>query len=139
MKKIIPVLAYFFISALSPIRKNSAFIATIIFLLFFSPHKGFSQWQQTLGPGGGFSTGLYAKGDTLLTGNFENFSFYFIGPPQGTLYKSTDHAQLWKRDSTGFYGKPISLTGSGSTIFAATLTDGIFRSTEVIMKQELKR
>jgi photosystem II stability/assembly factor-like uncharacterized protein len=125
MKKIFTLITYLF--ALRQLSK--AFLIFIQIICLF-PFLGYSQWQQTSGPGGGFSTALYAKGDTLFTGNFENFSYYAIGPPQGTLYRSTNHAQLWLRDSTGFYGKPISLASKGNTVFAGTLTDGIFRSVD---------
>jgi hypothetical protein len=42
---------------------------------------GYNQWQQTSGPGGGFSRGLYAKDNALFTGNFEHFSFLPLALP----------------------------------------------------------
>ena len=110
--------------------QNGNTLLFFILIAAFPIFKTAAQWQQTTGPGGGFSTALYAKGDTLFTGNFENFTFYSIGPTLGTLYRSTDHGQLWFTDSIGFYGKPVSLTSTGSTVFSATLTDGIFRSSD---------
>gem|GEM_PF-2235459 len=101
------------------------FPGIIILLISLS---SFSQWQQTLGPGGGWSTGLFAKGDTLYTGNYSEDAWFHIGPPHGTIYRSTNHGQLWLRDSTGFYGKAITFTGMGNKVFVGTLTDGIFRS-----------
>ncbi|MEO6583531.1 MAG: hypothetical protein ABIO05_04365, partial [Ferruginibacter sp.] len=88
----------------------------------------FSQWNQTLGPGGGLTTTLFAKGDTLFAGNFEHNTLNNTNPDAGTLYRSTNHAKRWSKDSTGFYGVPNAFTNNGNTVFVSTSTDGIFRS-----------
>lgn len=88
----------------------------------------FSQWHQTLGPGGGLTTALYAKGDTLFAGNFEHYTLTNTNPDAGTLYRSTNHAKTWSKDSTGFHGVPNAFTNNGNTVFVCTVSDGIFRS-----------
>ena len=90
--------------------------------------RSFAQWQQTSGPGGGFTTALYAKGDILFAGNFEHFTLNSTDPNAGTLYRSTDHGQHWTPANTGFTGVPLSFTNNDTSLFVATLTDGIFRS-----------
>lgn len=99
-----------------------------VVLLICSSYSIFAQWQQTSGPGGGLTTALYAKGDTLFAGNFEHFTLTNPEPKAGTLFRSTDHAQRWFKDSTGFHGIPNSFTNNGSSVFVSTSTDGIFRS-----------
>lgn len=90
--------------------------------------RSFAQWQQTSGPGGGFTTALYAKGDILFASNFEHFTLNSAVPSAGTLYRSTDHGQRWAPSNTGFTGVPLSFTNNDTSLFVATLTDGIFRS-----------
>ena len=90
--------------------------------------RSFAQWQQTSGPGGGYTTALYAKGDILFAGNFEHFTLTNTDPNAGTLYRSTDHGQRWAPSNTGFTGVPLSFTNNDTSLFVATETDGIFRS-----------
>ena len=64
----------------------------------------------------------------LFAGNFEHFTLNSTDPNAGTLYRSTDHGQHWTPANTGFIGVPLSFTNNATSLFVATLTDGIFRS-----------
>ncbi len=90
--------------------------------------SAFAQWTQTSGPGGGLTTTIYARGTTLLCGNFEHFTLTNTDPNAGTLYRSVNHGLTWTPSNTGFTGVPDAFTDNDTSVFVATETDGIFRS-----------
>ena len=87
-----------------------------------------AQWQQTSGPAGGNTTSLYARGETLFAGNYNNSMLGNNQNDVGGVYRSTDHGQHWT-PSSGVAGVAKSFATIGTTLFVAT-TQGIFRSTD---------
>ena len=94
-------------------------LKTCVFLFIFSP--ALSQWTQTNGP---------TSGSTHEIFNID--SYLFVNGQAGGIFRSMDNGLTWTAINNGLPANPHcwTLKASGTSMYAAIGSDGIYRSTD---------
>jgi hypothetical protein len=100
------------------------FIFFTAFILFSFCSFTQNIWTKLNGPPGGFISGLYAKGDTLLAGT---------GIYKGMIYYSTNRGNQWHTADLRTAERVADFTYTDDNAFiAAGRKDGLFKSFDLI-------
>lgn len=95
----------------------------ICLILLTNPDKLVAQWVKTNGPYAGSTKAMIHVGNDLFAANWT------WGGSDANVYKSSDYGETWYLSNNGFGSEHISMfTNIGSTVFAATEGDGIYRT-----------